>query len=481
MVTDYLLDVQPGLTKVLREQTGNNRTYYQHGPRGIHGQIHATVDPNAIWGNVNWGQFNWGGLTFDADGWAYMLQDGLGSVRSVAEWDSTNTEWGVLETLDYAPYGEAQGSYSETPFGFTGEITDSNDQIYLRARYYDPGMGVFPSLDPFEGMHSRPMSLNGYAWVEGNAPNAIDPAGKFVIDLNSYTVDYSEGVIEFGDTLFCIGRQAGLSDNRLHEFSNKVIEINGGRSNPAFRWYGNQCKNRATDLPCLAPNYKIKIPNYLDTTLNSLNQCSTPKVTVDSCDTPWGLGDVIATSNALGKQCGEYPPSPPTPTPGPSRGTISGGVDASQFEFTMQFDPLSGQPEVGISLTAEWRCSPRFNECGWFVDVAVVCSVNARRGSSIMRKLAQILPSWQAGLELGWEHWPTEPGAIAYFNSAGISVPAPQYIVLNQQGGVVWDRENNGFMFEIGGGSMGPPNIEAASGASVYLGSDINNIPSGGY
>ena len=53
-----------------------------------------------------------------------------------------------------------------------------DELLYLRARYYNPSMGVFPSLDPFEGMHSRPMSLNGYMYVEGDPVNKVDNSGK---------------------------------------------------------------------------------------------------------------------------------------------------------------------------------------------------------------------------------------------------------------------------------------------------------------
>ena len=31
---------------------------------------------------------------------------------------------------------------------------------------YDPATGVFTALDPFEGTMQRPMSMNGYSWVE---------------------------------------------------------------------------------------------------------------------------------------------------------------------------------------------------------------------------------------------------------------------------------------------------------------------------
>mgnify|MGYP002713157198 CR=1 FL=1 len=50
-------------------------------------------------------------------------------------------------------------------FSFTGEQADSNGLIYLRARYYDPSVGVFTALDPLE-------TPNRYAYVSGNVVNA---------------------------------------------------------------------------------------------------------------------------------------------------------------------------------------------------------------------------------------------------------------------------------------------------------------------
>ncbi|MCU0498860.1 MAG: hypothetical protein MUF87_16025 [Anaerolineae bacterium] len=58
-------------------------------------------------------------------------------------------------------------------YGFTGEQTDPNGLIYLRVRYYQPSLGMFASLDPWEGSCARAMRLNGYSWVEGNVINAI--------------------------------------------------------------------------------------------------------------------------------------------------------------------------------------------------------------------------------------------------------------------------------------------------------------------
>jgi RHS repeat-associated protein len=152
VVTQYLLDIQPGLSVVLAETTGTDVTRYVHAPSGIHAQQDAQNQ------------------------WEWLAQDGLGSVRSVV----SNTV-DVLESRLYGTYGEAVTGtpygYTETPYGFTGEPTDANGLLYLRARYYSPNLGVFTSLDPFEGMANRPMSLNGYLYVEGNTPNWTDPSG----------------------------------------------------------------------------------------------------------------------------------------------------------------------------------------------------------------------------------------------------------------------------------------------------------------
>ncbi len=149
-VTQYLLDTQPGLTKVLAQTTGTNTNHFIHAPRGIHAMQNNAGD------------------------WSYMAQDGLGSVRS--EIDSLLK---VSAVQNYAPYGEPFGGAGNfnTPFAFTGEPRDASGLQYHRARYYNPSLAIFPSLDPFEGTMARPMSLNGYSWVEGNTPNMVDPSG----------------------------------------------------------------------------------------------------------------------------------------------------------------------------------------------------------------------------------------------------------------------------------------------------------------
>lgn len=101
--------------------------------------------------------------------------DGLGSVRGVVS-DGLSP----LESRQYEPYGEPFGKTGDeqTQFGFTGEWTDDNDLLYLRARYLDPAMGRFFQMDPLEGDNQQSQSINAYAYALGNPIRYVDPTGE---------------------------------------------------------------------------------------------------------------------------------------------------------------------------------------------------------------------------------------------------------------------------------------------------------------
>jgi RHS repeat-associated protein len=111
---------------------------------------------------------------YEAAAWEYLLADPLGSVRQIA-----NSSGDVTLLKSYEPYGSvlnSQGSATSV-FGYSGEQIDSTGLIYLRARYMQPGLGVFLSHDPWEGDALRPGSMNGWNYVEGNPINRVDPTG----------------------------------------------------------------------------------------------------------------------------------------------------------------------------------------------------------------------------------------------------------------------------------------------------------------
>jgi len=142
-VTAYLLDTQPGLAKVIAADNGTTVNRYVHDMTGIHSHKDS------------------------AGNWEHVVQDGLGSVRGVYANDLSD-----LYTAQYSPYGEVWDSTGtgQTDFGYTGEWTDQNDLVHLRARYLDPATGNFISLDPME-------TANRYGYVGGNPINRVDPSG----------------------------------------------------------------------------------------------------------------------------------------------------------------------------------------------------------------------------------------------------------------------------------------------------------------
>ena len=81
----------------------------------------------------------------------------------------------VDKTYDYDAYGNeyARDLGDSNPFRYCGEYYDvETGFIYLRARYYDPMVGRFTSVDPIKD------GLNWYSYCDNNPVNRIDPTGE---------------------------------------------------------------------------------------------------------------------------------------------------------------------------------------------------------------------------------------------------------------------------------------------------------------
>jgi RHS repeat-associated protein len=145
--SSFLMDVAGGLPRVIRENLDASVTRYVHSPMGIFAQKD------------------------NSNAWEWMLGDGLGSLRSMA--DNTGAP---LWAGNYAPYGTPFGEVGtdQTSYGFTGEQSDPNGLVYLRARYHSPSLGQFLNLDPLE-------TFNRYGYVDGNVINRVDPSGLLMM------------------------------------------------------------------------------------------------------------------------------------------------------------------------------------------------------------------------------------------------------------------------------------------------------------
>ena len=115
--------------------------------------------------------------TSDPTGLYYNSNDHLTSASVI-----TNVSGGVVQKLDYLPFGServnVKTSGFDTRFTFTDqEKDDESGLMYYGARYYNPVIGRFTSVDPAFDNFMEPQSFNKYAYTQNNPLKYIDPTG----------------------------------------------------------------------------------------------------------------------------------------------------------------------------------------------------------------------------------------------------------------------------------------------------------------
>jgi len=158
----------------------------------------------------------------------YYLHDNLGGIQSVLD-DKGN----VVCTNDYLPYGEERNgdcmNKDEEDYGFTGKEKDEETGLmYYGARYYDPVIGRFTSMDPWEGDLKDPQTLNKYSYARNNPIFFIDPTGMYIMKT---------GEVEKGDNLSKITGQ--LNQHYGTGYSVKDIAKINGIDNASLIHAGN--------------------------------------------------------------------------------------------------------------------------------------------------------------------------------------------------------------------------------------------------
>ena len=106
----------------------------------------------------------------------WLHHDHLGSAVAGTKADGT-TAW----TEKYTPFGISIVDHADNDnqAGFTGHIKDSDTGLtYMQARYYDPVIGWFLSIDPVTFMDTGdPNFFNRYTYAFNDPINIIDPTG----------------------------------------------------------------------------------------------------------------------------------------------------------------------------------------------------------------------------------------------------------------------------------------------------------------
>ena len=146
-------------------------TYNAQGLRVSKTVGNATTNFLLVGGNV-WsdGTTNYTrGIELISNGTQLYLYNVRGDVIQLLGFDGE-----VDKTYDYDAYGNeyARDLGDSNPFRYCGEYYDTETGfIYLRARYYDPRVGRFTSVDPAKD------GLNWYAYCGNDPVNFVDPSG----------------------------------------------------------------------------------------------------------------------------------------------------------------------------------------------------------------------------------------------------------------------------------------------------------------
>lgn len=210
----------------------------------------------------------------------YLHPDHLGSPQV------GTTEAGALAfTESYSPYGEAllSPAANDNQSGFTGHIKDKSTGLnYMQARYYDPNIGRFLSIDPVTFMDTGDTNqFNRYVYGNNDPVNMLDPNGQDAI-----TVRFKDQVIRTDS-----GRAVPQTLSRGH--SGIIAIRNDGLTR--YREYGRYPGGGEVDGAVRRPtisdlNYKDGVPtvdslrNVLSDVLDigAANGSSELQITVDT-------------------------------------------------------------------------------------------------------------------------------------------------------------------------------------------------------
>ena len=111
----------------------------------------------------------------------------------------TDASGAITDTFAYDTYGKciSRTGTSDVIFGYNGRdgvVTDGNGLIYMRARYYSPEMKRFINADIVAGSITNAVTLNRFAYANGNPISFVDPFGLSAWDWikeksNKYVIE----------------------------------------------------------------------------------------------------------------------------------------------------------------------------------------------------------------------------------------------------------------------------------------------------
>ncbi len=117
----------------------------------------------------------------------YVYTDTQGNV--LAETDAQGI---ITGRYDYHPYGSSALSQHPDGPAYTGHVNDvDTGLVYMQARYYDPEIGLFLSVDPKQGKAGDLFGFSRYVYANNNPVNNVDPDGRDCTTSNHVTTCFT--------------------------------------------------------------------------------------------------------------------------------------------------------------------------------------------------------------------------------------------------------------------------------------------------
>jgi RHS repeat-associated protein len=135
-----------------------------------------------------------GGGNKDGEKFQYFYHpDHLGSTSYI-----TDASGEVYQHLEYFAFGETfveeHSNTDRTPYLFNGkELDEETGLYYYGARYYEPQVSVWLSVDP---LLDRYLNLSPYVYVANNPLNFIDPDGKKIKPAKGVSKEFMKALAQ---------------------------------------------------------------------------------------------------------------------------------------------------------------------------------------------------------------------------------------------------------------------------------------------
>lgn len=143
----------------------------------------------------------------------YYVTNAQGTV--VAEMD---TQSNVTYQSATRPYGKQSLGTPQAGPGYTGHVNDPDtDLVYMQARYYDPTLARFLSVDPVQVAPGNIFGFGRYVYANNNPYRYTDPTGKFAFFIHmwlTFRAAHAAGYRLLTSLHYAV--QAGWADLRPH-------------------------------------------------------------------------------------------------------------------------------------------------------------------------------------------------------------------------------------------------------------------------